>query len=359
VWHPGRTGCAVAAPAAPAATTAPAPTAAPAATTAPAATAAPAATTAPATAKKLKIGLVTDVGKINDGTFNQYAYEGLKRAETELGVEIAYIETVAQTDYEKNMEQFISQGFDMIIGVGFLMGEGVAKVAQKNPNTKFAIVDFAYDPVIPNVEGIVFREDQAGFMAGALAASMTKTGTIAVVAGVQIPPVEKFVKGYTNGAKLIKPDVDVKFVYIDSFVDRARGAEAATNFIKQDNADVIFGAGGQTGSGAIQEAAQQGVFVIGVDQDEFNTTFQKGAAPGADKLISSALKRVDNAVFSAIKDAVDGTFKGGTKVNDAKSQGIGLAPYNQAEAAIPAEVKAKMDEILKGLADGSISTGVE
>jgi basic membrane protein A len=121
----------------------------------------------------------------------------------------------------------------------------------------------------------------------------------------------------------------------------------------------MFGAGGQTGSGAIQAAAQQGVWVIGVDQDEYNTTFQRGAAPGSDKILSSAMKRVDNAVFNAIKDAQAGTFAGGTVLSDAKSEGVGLAPFHDADDDIPADVKSKLDEILKGLADGTIKTGVE
>lgn len=323
-------------------------------------TTAPAAepTAAAPAAKKLKVGLVTDVGKINDGTFNQYAYEGLKRAEAELGVEIAFIETQAQTDYQKNMDQFASQGFDMIIGVGFLMGDAIKENAAKHKDIKYAIVDFAYDPAIENVRGMVFSEDQAGYLAGALAALMSKSGVIAAIGGVEIPPVQKFLLGYEAGAKSVKADVEVKKVYIDSFTDRARGAEAAKSFISE-NADVIFGAGGQTGSGGIQAAAQQGVFVIGVDQDEYVTTFQGGKAAGSDKVLSSATKRVDNAVFLVIKDLVDGNFKGGTAVNDAKSQGVGLAPFHDADAAIPADVKAKLDEILKGLADGSIQTNVK
>lgn len=305
-----------------------------------------------------KVGLVTDVGKVNDGTFNQFAYEGLKRAEKELGVQTAYIETQAQSDYQKNIDQFASQGYNMIIGVGFLMGDALKEAAQKYPDIKFAIVDFSYDPPLPNVEGLVFAEDQAGYLAGALAASMTKSGTIAVVGGQEIPPVQKYVMGYTNGAKAINPDVQVQFVYIDSFTDRARGGEAARNFISQ-GADVIFGAGGQTGSGGIQAAAQQGVWVIGVDQDEYVTTFQNGQAPGANKLLSSAIKRVDNAVFQSIKAAQDGSFKGGTQLNNAANQGVGLAPFHDAENEIPADVKTKLDEILKGLSDGSITTGVQ
>ncbi|MCE2849677.1 MAG: BMP family ABC transporter substrate-binding protein [Chloroflexaceae bacterium] len=273
-------------------------------------------TAAPAAA--CKAGLVTDVGKINDGTFNQYAFDGLKKAETDLGIGIKYIETQAQTDYGKNIQSLVEANCEIIVAVGFMMGDAVAEASGKYPETKFAIVDFAYDPALPNVRGLVFAEDQAGYMAGALAASMSQSGTIAAVGGMEIPPVQKFLKGYEAGAKSINADIAVKSVYIDSFVDRARGAEAAKSFMSE-GADVIFGAGGQTGSGGIQAAAEAGIYVIGVDQDEYVTTFQNGAAPGSDKIISSAMKRVDQAVFLTI---------------------------------------AKMDEILKGLADGSITTGV-
>jgi basic membrane protein A len=349
--------------AAPPPTTAPEPTAAPTAAPEPTAapTAAPEPTAAPTEAPSsegFKVGLVTDVGKINDGTFNQYAYEGLKRAESELGIEIAYIETQAQADYDKNLQQFADQGFNMIVGVGFLMGDAIKAAAEKNPDIQYAIVDFAYDPVIPNVQGIVFAEDEAGYLAGVLAASISQSGVVAAVGGVEIPPVQKFLIGYENGAKSVNPDVEVKKVYIDSFTDRARGAEAARNFITQDNADVIFGAGGQTGSGGIQAAAQDGIFVIGVDQDEYVTTFQNGSAPGADKILSSAIKRVDVAVFTAIKEAQEGSFEGGTAVFSAANEGVGLAPFHDADAAIPAEIKTLIETTVAGLADGSIKTNV-
>ena len=156
-----------------------------------------------------------------------------------MGVETAFIETQAQADYAKNLDQFASQKFDVIIGVGFLMGDAVKAAAEKNPNIKYAIVDFAYDPAVTNVEGIVFAEDEAGYLAGVLAASMSKSGTIAVVGGVEgVPAVQKFVKGYTNGAKSVNADIQVKQVYIDSFTDRARGAEAAKGFIA-DGADAV------------------------------------------------------------------------------------------------------------------------
>jgi basic membrane protein A len=340
---------------APAATEAP--TQAPAATEAP--TQAPAATEAPAAAAgKFQVGLVTDVGKVNDGTFNQYAYEGMLSAAEEFGLDNAFIETQQPTDYEKNVTQFVDEGYNMIVTVGFMMGETTQKVAEANPDINFAIVDFSYDPPIPNVMGLVFREDQAGFLAGVLAGEMTQSKTVGIVAGMEIPPVKKYRNGYENGVKYVCPDCNVIGVYIDSFTDPARGKAAAESQIAE-GADVIFGAGGPTGSGGILGAAQQGVWVIGVDQDEYLTTFKGGAEAGADKLLSSAMKRVDVAVSEAIKEAYQGTFEGRTAIFDAASNGIGLAPYHDAEADIPADVQAKLDEAFQMLADGSLETGVD
>ncbi len=332
--------------------------AAPTEATEPTAEATAEATSEPSTggnASDLRIGLVTDVGKVTDGTFNQYAYEGLKRAEKELGVKVDFIETVNPADYEKNIDQFASQGYDLVIGVGFLMGDAIKASAAKYPDINFAIVDSTYEETIPNVKGLVFSEDQAAFIVGALAASMSKTGQIGVVGGVEIPPVQKYVMGYEAGAKYVNPDIKVAKVYVPSFTDPAQGAEAAKNQIAE-GADVIFGAGGQTGSGGIQSAADEGVYVLGVDQDEYYTTFKGGPAP---KLLSSALKRVDNAVFDTIKELVDGKFQGGQYLGTAANGGVDYAPFHDTESEVPADVKAKLDEIKKGLADGTIETGVK
>jgi basic membrane protein A len=174
-----------------------------------------------------------------------------------------------------------------------------------------------------------------------------------VVGGVEIPPVQKYVLGYEAGAKYINPDIEVAKVYVPSFTDPAQGAEAAKNQISE-GADVIFGAGGQTGSGAIQSAAEAGIFVIGVDQDEYNTTFKGGPAP---KLVSSALKRVDNAVFAVIKAASEGKFEAGLYVGTAENGGVDYAEFHDAE--VSAEIKTKLDAIKADLASGKLKTGVK
>jgi basic membrane lipoprotein Med (substrate-binding protein (PBP1-ABC) superfamily) len=210
--------------------------------------------------------------------------------------------------------------------------------------------------------GIQFREDQAGFLVGAMAALMTQSGTIAGVYGIDIPPVIKFRNGYEQGARYINPDINVLGVYIDSFTAPDRGAAAAEQFIG-DGADIIFGAGGPTGSGAIAFAAtQEGVVgVIGVDQDEYFTTFGGGETPGAERLITSALKRVDNGVYQLLEIAAgtDATnWPGGSiYVLEVANDGIAFAPAH--DAAVPQEVTDRVTEILEGIRSGEIETGVD
>ncbi len=310
-----------------------------------------------AMARVTQVGLVTDIGKVDDRTFNEFAYKGMMRAVKEFGLKSAFIETQQPTDYEKNIEQFASAGYDVVITVGFMLGDATKKIAQKYPQVHFAIVDFAYDPPVTNIVGLLFGEDQAGFLAGALAGLVTKSKTVGMVAGADLPPVVRFRKGYEAGVKHVCSECEILGVYIDSFTDPARGKTAALSQI-DEGADVIFGGGGATGSGAILGAAQAGAWVIGVDQDEYLTTFKQGEAQGANKLLSSAMKRVDNAVYGVIKMAVDGTFKGGTQVFDASNDGIGLAPFHATESAIPDAVKAQLQELAAGLKAGTIKTDV-
>jgi basic membrane protein A len=308
----------------------------------------------------VRVALVTDVGKVNDGTFNQFAFQGLQRAQQELGVQVDYIETQQQGDYEKNLEQFATGDYDLIVGVGFLMGDAIKAAAARHPNVNFAIVDFAYGDSPPaNVKGLVFQEDQAGYLAGTMAALLSQSNTIGVVGGIEaVPAVKKFVLGYEAGAKAQKADINVLQVYIPSFTDPGAGGEAARSMIAE-GADVIFGAGGQTGSGAIQEAAKQGAYVIGVDQDEYGTTFRGGSTEGANKIVTSAVKRVDNAVFDTIKSVVDGNFSNELYVGSVENGGIDYAEAHDASDAVTTEIKAKVDEVKAGLGNGSITTNVQ
>ena len=304
-------------------------------------------------AKNFKAGLVTDVGKVDDKTFNEYAYKGMMRAANDFNFETAFIETLQPTDYDKNIEQFASEGYNIIITVGFMLGDATKAMAAKYPDVNFIIVDFAFDPPIKNVMGLVFAEHEAGFMAGALAGLMTKEDIVGLVAGKEIPPVVRYRKGYEAGAVYTNPKCEVLSVHIDSFVDPARGKTAALSQI-DEGADVVFGAGGITGSGAIMGAAQAGAWVIGVDQDEYMTTFKQGKVAGSKRVLTSAMKRVDNAVYGAIKLAVEGDFGGGVHLSSVSNSGIDLAPFHKAEDKIPADVKEKLEQIKADLNAGKI-----
>ncbi len=301
--------------------------------------------------------LVTDVGRVNDGTFNQYAYDGMMMAVEEFDLESTYIETQAQTDYETNINTCVDEGYDAVITVGFLIADATLAAAEANPDTYFIGVDQFFAEAPDNLVGIQYREDQAGFMVGAMAALMTESGIVAGVYGIDIPPVVKFRNGFEQGVAYINPDVETLGVYIDDFVAPDRGASAAEQFIGE-GADVIFGAGGATGSGGITRAAEEGVWVIGVDQDEYYTTFGSGETPGAEYLMTSAMKRVDLGVYNNVEFLAKGTgWASGLYILEAANDGVGAAPPH--DAAVPQEVLDKVAEISAGLADGSIDTGVD
>jgi basic membrane lipoprotein Med (substrate-binding protein (PBP1-ABC) superfamily) len=302
--------------------------------------------------------LVTDIGKINDGTFNEFTYAGMKRAVEDFGLDSTYIETQALTDYARNINVCVSEDYDLIITVGWRLADATFAAAKANPERKFIGIDAFFADPLPNLVGIQAREDEAGFIVGALAALMTKTGTVGGVYGIAEPPVMRFRNGFEQGVRYIDPAVNVLGVYIDDYVAPDRGAAAAEQFIGE-GADVIFGAGGETGSGGIRHAAQLGALVIGVDQDEYDTTFGGGETPGADHLISSALKRVDNGVYQMIEAAVhgeafpvDSTFTL-TTAND----GIDFAPPHDAD--VPQDVTEQVRAIVEALRDGTIETGVD
>ena len=303
--------------------------------------------------------LVTDVGRINDGTFNQFAYEGMVSAVEDFGLESTFIETQAQTDYDTNINSCVQEGFDVIVTVGFLIADATRAAAEANPGVYFIGVDQFFADHPANLVGIQYREDQGGFLAGALAAMMSQSGTIAGVYGIDIPPVVKFRNGFEQGAQYINPSIGLLGVYIDDFVAPDRGASAAEQFIGE-GADVIFGAGGPTGSGGIKRAAEEGIWVIGVDQDEYFTTFGTGSTPGVEYLASSAVKRVDLGVYDmidALVNEMDAWQGGGLYILEAANNGITYAPAH--DANVPQDVLDTLEVILQGLAAGTIDTGVD
>ena len=303
-----------------------------------------------------QVGLVTDVGRVNDRSFNQSAWQGVLDYAAAAGMseeQYRYIETQAATDYADNIQQFIDAGYDVIVTVGFALGEATITAAEENPDILFIGVDQFQAETVPNVVGLVFNEDQSGFLAGALAAQLTESGTIAAVLGTDlVPPVVAFKEGYEAGARYINADINIISTYhpgelSQAFTDPEWGAATARQAIDQ-GADVIFGAGGLTGNGALQEVAtQEGLYCIGVDTDQWETLPAAHAC-----LVSSAVKLITPSVVELLDAAATGSFSGGNYFG-----GAGLAPFHDFEDEIPQEVKDSLAEIDAGLKDGSISTG--
>ena len=302
------------------------------------------------------VGLVTDIGKINDKSFNQSAWEGVQQAQRELGAQIQYIETADPRDYAKNIATFGEAGYDVIVTVGFSLGEATAAAAITYPEVDFIGVDQFQSTIIEGVAGLNFPEDRAGFLVGALAALMSQSHQIGAVCGTDgVPPVWRLGEGYKAGAahadSLTGTNTDVSVVYHSNddkaFIDPEWGAETARSMIEQ-GVDVVFGCGSLTGNGAITTAAQAGVFAIGVDSDQYLS--MPAAAP---RMLSSALKLITPGVFQLIKLSRDGSFPSGNYSGD-----VGYAPFHDLENEVPVQVKEMMEEIHAGLTDGSIMTNV-
>ena len=263
---------------------------------------------------------------------------------------------IRENEEQARWDQLFRNGRPVEIEIGCGKGRFLINSAMANPDINYIGID-QWQPEYPaNYVGVLFNEHEGGFIAGALAASLSESGVVGVVGGREdVPPVVKFVNGYEAGAKYVNPDIQVLSVYNESFTDPAKGASDAQQFIG-DGADVIFGAGGPTGSGGVKAAAEAGAWGIGVDQDEYYTTFNGGSAPGSEYLASSAIKRVDLSVFRNIAAAIEGTFAGGVFVLTAENLGITYAPFH--DAAVSADAAASVEQVRAGLADGSITTGV-
>ncbi len=300
------------------------------------------------------IGLVTDVGKIDDKSFNQAAWQGAAAAAATADGHAEYIETVDPKDYAKNIQSFLDRKADVVVTVGFAIGDATATAAKANPGVHFIGVDAFQATTIPNLTGLVFNEDKAGFMAGALAGLLTRTNVVAAVLGTdKIPPVVAFGKGWENGARFTNPKVKVLTTYhpggLDvAFNDPTWGAQTAKQAL-DNTADVIFGAGGKTGNGALLEVArQQGAYCVGVDSDQWETV------PGARGcLVTSAEKDIEDGVATLIGQIRDGSITGGNAFGQ-----VGLAPFHDFEEKVPAAVRTKIEGIVRDVASGKIPTGV-
>ena len=323
----------------------------------------------PAAPGKLRVGLVTDTGGVNDKSFNQSAWAGVQRAVRELGVEARFVESRQPTDYEKNIDQFATERYDVIISVGFLMGDATAVKARQYPGVRFAIIDSAYHPArgdrncpetvrdcyddggLKNVTSLMFQEDEVGFLAGVLAGGMTGTGVVCTVAGMEIPPVVRFVTGFQNGARWARPGVRTLNAHIPSFTDPARGKETAQHMIGQQ-CDVGFCLGGTTGNGGLLAMKEHGLMAIGVDVDQYHTYPEVRSA-----LVTSAAKNVDAAVFGYLASVAAGTARAGVSVANLKNGGVGLAPFHDWEGRVPQAVREKLAAAAAGLTGGTLATG--
>jgi basic membrane protein A len=298
----------------------------------------------------LCIGLVTDVGSIDDKSFNQASWAGVQQAVAELEAYGNYIETKDAKDYMANIELFANQAYDVIVTVGFGLAEATGQAANKYPHIKFIGVDQYQAQTLANVTGLIFHEDRAGFMAGALAAMTSQTGIIAAVLGTDlVPPVVAFKKGYEAGARYIKNDIQIISTFhpggLDvAFTDPEWGASTAKQAIDQ-GADVVFAAGGTTGNGGLIEAASHpNKFCIGVDSDQWETVPE--ARPC---LISSAMKLIAPGVFDLIQLAKANQFPSGNFYGD-----VGLAPLHDFEEKISSEIKDRLARIDQQLRAGSL-----
>src|SRR5260221_5921411 len=318
--------------------------------------AAPAATAAATTAATggVKIGLVTDVGQVDDRSFNQSAWEGAQAAAKDLKGTAKYLVPNGPEDYAHDIASFADQNYDVIVTVGFAMGDATVKAAAKYPKIKFIGVDQFQPSVVSNLTRLIFPEDQSGFLAGVLAARLSKSGTIAGVYGTdQVPPVVRFKEGFEAGAKYAKPDIKIISTYYPggldkAFVDPVWGAQTAGQAL-DSGADVVFGAGGKTGNGALQEVARRTtkdkpLFCIGVDTDQWETLPE--AQPC---LASSAMQLITPGVSGLIKQSVDGSVKPGNFVGE-----VGLAPFHDMASVVPASVSAELDKLKADLGSGKI-----
>jgi basic membrane protein A len=320
------------------------------------------ATWQPAPAAAFSACQITDTGGVDDKGFNQTAWKGVQDAEKELGVEGKLLESKAETDYEPNINSFIGQNCDIIVTVGFLLGDATKKAAEANPNQKFSIVDFAYDPTIPNVLGQVYATDEAAFLAGYLAAGVSKSGVVGTFGGINIPPVTIFMDGFLHGVNYYNKQKgkSVKVLgwdgkeglFTGNFNSLDDGRAFAKN-LNDEGADIVMPVAGPVGQGSAALAAELGtdkLKIIGVDVDQTQTDPEHKAV-----FLTSVLKRMDSTTLSAIKSAQDGSFKGGVIVGTLKSGGVGIAPYHDLDSAVPAELKAEIEALSKGIQDGSIS----
>lgn len=301
-------------------------------------------TTPPAEGKALKVGIVFDSGGRGDKSFNDSAWAGVERAKTDFGIIESSVESKSEKDYEPNLEALAEQGCDLIVGVGINMKTAMEAIAPKYKDIKFAIVDA---PVAgDNVRSLLFKEEEGSFLAGYLAGLMSKTHKLGFVGGMELPLIKKFQAGYEAGARTANPaTVVLPSKYTGSW-DNVDYAKVAATGLISSGADIVYHAAGRAGLGVISAAKEKGVYAIGVDSD------QDDIAEGS--VLTSMIKRVDEAVYQTIKDLKEGNFSAGDRMYDLKAGGVGLSEMRFTKDKIGAENLAKVKEISDKIVSGEI-----
>jgi basic membrane protein A len=330
-------------------------------------------------ASSLKIGVVTDVGRVDDKNFNQYSYEGAKQAGQALGATVNYVVPKDSTEYASDIQQFVDQQYNVIVTVGFNLGNDTIKAAKANPDIWFIAVDVApcvdetgapdstftckgdAATLLPHLIGIQFQEDQAGYLAGIVAASVSKTGKIGQLGGINNnPAVVRYMQGYELGAASYNPNIQVISDFFSTgditkaYGDPTWGKTFSSQFITQKGVDVLFQVAGATGNGALDAACAAGIIGIGVDVDQYQSYTNADAC-----LITSAEKHLSSAVSQTIQAINAGTAKGGISKFDATNDGIGYSPLNENAALaskIPSDVQGKLDAALAAMKAGTLTT---
>ena len=298
------------------------------------------------------VGLVFDIGGRGDKSFNDSAYNGLTRAQQELGIRFSTLETSEGSDREAQLRQLASGDSKLIFGVGFLFTDDVRNLAKEFPDKKFACIDYTVTPgdsLPPNLVALKFREEEGSFLVGALAALLTKTNKVGFVGGMEIPLIRKFQAGYVAGAKAANPNVQVLIKYAGTtgaaFKDPTKGKELALAEYHQ-GADIIFHAAGSTGLGVFEAGRELKKLAIGVDSDQYDE------APGV--VLTSMVKHVEVAVFNTIRDMQAGRFAAGIKVFGLAEDGVGWVYDARNRPLIPEAVKARVDSLRAEIVAGRI-----
>ena len=303
---------------------------------------------------KVRVGIVFDIGGKDDRSFNAAAFEGVKRAEKDFGIVLRDVEPGNPTSIEPAMRAFAERGFNLVIGVGFAQSPIMERVAKDYPNINFAIVDGVIP--LPNVASLVFKEHQGSYLVGMIAARTTRTGVIGFIGGMDIPLIHKFAVGYAEGARAVNPNIRVIENYVGvtdaAWNNPGKGKELALSQIAK-GADVIFTAAGNSGLGALDAVEQAGKrdgraerFVIGVDSN------QNGVKPGF--VLTSMVKRVDNAVYQIVQELVNGKFKGGFHVYGLDKDGVGYALDQFNQTLIPQDILQEVEAAKQKIINGEI-----